>query len=391
MYRIAGSRRGISTIIGAAFFITIMLLAFNLMLWQVVQQDSYQQGLDKMAQRDRDRLAEGLEVTDVFFTVSGTPLINIAVRNTGGISINLVRIYFSTSPVTVVEKGSGSQYYFTGGFLSVGESGTIELYKTGGTTLTSAGAYTLTFVTERGNLFTSYYPKTSVFQSSMAYTFGSLKTRYAYSIPSGGYIAYAAFIAQCPWQNASIPCNRLSDVSNTPPDDPPNIKKINEHQDYFAWQIRILFRNIAVNPIYVGNCSDLFLMSTIFQYGSNNKQFQVNVAAQLNLSQSRVTSDMNVLYEQAGTSTAAGSQISPWSASSFMGRYLKLASGDYAYLVFTVTEYYCTFISPTEQLKYTPFTFTGTAGLSSPVEYAGTSNFYCGAILLDGFQVTRPA
>jgi len=31
----------------------------------------------------------------------------------------------------------------------------------------------------------------------------------------------------------------------------------------------------------------------------------------------------------------------------------------------------------------------GTAGLSSPVEYAGTSNFYCGALLMDGYQVKR--
>ena len=93
-------------------------------------------------------------------------------------------------------------------------------------------------------------------------------------------------------------------------------------------------------------------------------------------------------YEQAGTTTGAGSEIK-WSALSFMGRYLKLAAGDYAYLVFTVTEYCCTFASTEERDRYTPFTFAGTAGLSAPVEYAGTPNFYCGALLLDGFQVRR--
>jgi len=381
VYRITRSRRGISTIIGACFFITIMLLAFNLMLWQMVQYDSYQQGLDKMTQRDRDRLAERLEVTDIFFTVSGTPLITITARNTGGISINLVRIYFSTSPVTIVEKGSGS-HYFTGGFLDLGESGTINIYNTTSTPLTATGTYTLTFVTERGNVFTSYYPKTSRFQSSLAYTFQSMRERHS-SSPSDGTMTYAAFKA-LPWQNASVPYSDLSDVSNSLDF---NIKTIAERPLYYAWQIRILFRNIAETPIYIGNVSDVFLMSTIYQL-LGQRPHQVGVWATLNLTQSRVASDINVRYEQAGTTTGAGSEIK-WSTSSFMGLYLKLAAGDYAYLVFTVTEYCCTFATVAERDRYTPFTFAGTAGLSSPVEYAGTPNFYCGALLLDGFQVRR--
>lgn len=380
MYGITRSRRAISTIIGAAFFITIMLLAFNLMLWQMIQYDAYQQGQDKMAQRDKDRLAEQLEVTDIFFTVSGTPLITITARNTGGISINLVRIYF-TSPLTIVEKGSGS-HYFTGGFLDLGESGTINIYKTGGTNLTATGTYTLTFVTERGNIFTSYYPRTSRFQSSLAYTFQSMRQRHS-SSPSGGTITYATFNA-LPWQNASVPYSDLSDVSNSIDF---NIKTISERTLYYAWQIRILFRNIAETPIYLGNSSDVFLMSTIYQL-LGQRPHQVGVWATLNLSQSRVTSDINVRYEQAGTTTPAGSEIK-WSASSFMGLYLKLAAGDYAYLVFTVTEYCCTFATTEERDRYTPFTFAGTAGLSAPLEYVGTANFYCGALLLDGFQVRR--
>jgi len=382
VYRIARSRRGISTIIGATFFITIILLAFNLMLWQMVQYDSYQQGLDKMAQRDRDRLAERLEVSDIFFTVSGTPLMTITARNTGGISINLVRIYFDTSPVTIVEKGSGS-HYFTGGFLDLGESGTINIYKTGSTNLTATGTYTLTFVTERGNVFTSYYPKTSRFQSSIAYTFGSMRTRYS-SSPGGGTITYAAFNA-LPWQNASMPYSDLSDVSNSPDY---NVKTIVGRTNYYAWQVRILFRNVAESPIYLGNVSDVFLMSTIYQL-LGQRAFQVSVWATLNVSQSRVTSNINTPYEQAKCSTAAGSQIYNGTASSFMGVNLKLASGDYAYLVFTVTEYFGTFATTEERDRFTPFTFAGTAGLSSPVEYFGTSNFYCGALLMDGFQVRR--
>jgi len=393
MHGITRSRRGISTIIGACFFITIMLLAFNLMLWQMVRYDSYQQELDKMAQRDRDRLAERLEATDIFFTVSGTPLIAITARNTGGISINLIRIYFDTSPVTIVEKGSGS-HYFTGGFLDLGESGTINIYKTGSTNLTATGTYTLTFVTERGNIFTSYYPKSSKFQSSMAYTFGSMKTRYAYggigeTGLNGGTMAYATFNAQ-PWQNASIPRSHLSDLVTNAQDC--NIKVFSDpgRANYYAWQIRILFRNIAEAPIRLGNCSNLFLTTTIYIMlaGSGQKTWTVSVSAALNLSQSRVTSDMSVPYEQAGTTTQAGSEIKS-SLTSFMGLYLKLAAGDYAYLVFTVHEYYCTFKDTTEENKYVPFTFVGIAGLSSPVEYAGTSTFYCGAILLDGFQVRK--
>jgi len=382
VYRMIRSRRGISTIIGACFFITIMLLAFNLMLWEMVQYDSYQQGLDKMAQRDRDRLAERLEVSDIFFTAAPPPLMTIEARNTGGISINIVRIYFDTSPVTIVERGPAS-HNFTGGFLNVGESGTISVYNNTSTLLTSTGTYTLTFVTERGNIFTSYYPRTSKFQSSLAYTFKSMRTRYAWSV-DGGSITYTEFKA-LPWQNASIPYSHLSDVSNSLDF---NIKTITGRPNYYAWQVRILFRNIAETPIYLGNSSDVFMMSTIYQL-LGQRPHQIGVWATLNISQSRVTSDMSVPYEQAGTTTDAGSEISPWSASSFMGRYLKLAAGDYAYLVFTVTEYCCTFASVAERDRYTPFTFAGTAGLSSPVGYQGTSNFYCGALLLDGFQVRR--
>jgi len=389
MRRIARSKHGISTIIGAAFFITIMLLAFNLMIWQMVQYDSYQNELDKMAQKDRDRLAERLEITDIFFTASGTPLITITARNTGGISIDLVRIYFDTSPVTIVEKGSGS-HYFTGGFLNVGESGTINIYKTGSTPLTSTGTYTLTFVTERGNIFTSYYPKTSKFQSSLAYTFKSMRTRYDWSA-SGGTITYAAFDSKS-WQNASIPCSHLSDVSNSPDF---NIKTISGRANYYAWQMRILFRNIAETPIYIGNSSDIFMMSTIYQL-LGQRAFQISVWATLNVSQSRVTSDMSQTYEYLvqpgrGMQTTAGSQIDTGSASSFMGRCITMASGDYAYLVFTVSQYYCTFATIEERDRFTPFVFAGTAGLASPIEpeYIGTSKFYCGALLLDGFQVRR--
>jgi len=381
VYGIARSKRGISTIIGAAFFITIMLLAFNLMLWEMVQYDSYQQALDKMAQKDKDRLAEQLEVSDIFFTTSTPAHITISLRNTGGISVNVVRIYFDTKPVTIVDKGSGGGH-FTGGFLNVGETGTIDV-NTQGTSLLSTGSYTLTFVTERGNLFTSYYPKTSRFQSSIAYTFGSMRTRYAWSA-SGGTITYAQFNAQT-WQNASMPYPHLSDVSNSPDY---NIKTISGRANYYAWQIRILFRNIAESPIYLGNVSDVFLMSTIYQL-LGQRAFQVSVWATLNISQSRVTSNINTPYEQAKCSTTAGSQIYNGTASSFMGVNLKLASGDYAYLVFTVTEYFCTFATTEERDRFTPFTFAGTAGLSSPVEYAGTSNFYCGALLMDGYQVRR--
>jgi len=394
MYRITRSRHGISTIIGACFFITIMLLAFNLMLWEIVQYDSYQQGLDKMAQRDRDRLAERLEVSNIFFTATPPPLITIEVRNTGGISINIVRIYFDSptfTSVTIVEKGPCKppvNHNLTGGFLSIGESGSINIRNyTSPSPLTATGTYTLTFVTERGNLFTSYYPKTSRFQSSLAYTFKSMRTRYAWSA-SGGSITYTTFNNPqlYPWQNASIPYNHLSDVSNSPDF---NIKTISGLSNYYAWQIRILFCNIAETPIYIGNSSDVFMMSTIYQL-LGQRAFQVSVWATLNVSQSKVTSDMSVPYEQAGTTTPAGSKIEGWSPSSFMGWRLTLASGDYAYLVFTVTEYFCTFATTEERDRFTPFVFAGTAGLASPVEYAGTPNFYCGALLLDGFQVRRP-
>ena len=174
MKRFAGRRKGIGTILGAGYFIIIMLAIFNLIMWEVSQYDVYQQLVDQMNQVDQERISENLEFIDPGITDFGTlgpnKCFNLTVRNTGGITINTARIYFynysdtSSSALKIIEKGAAgiSVDYFTNGFINPGESNhkirvvtTLDMPKA-----TASRPYIIYLTTERGRTFSTVYPRT---------------------------------------------------------------------------------------------------------------------------------------------------------------------------------------------------------------------------------------
>ena len=54
LYRkLARSKKGMSTIFGGLFFIILLLMGFNLMLWGFIQMDAYNSVVNSMQQRDQ--------------------------------------------------------------------------------------------------------------------------------------------------------------------------------------------------------------------------------------------------------------------------------------------------------------------------------------------------
>ncbi len=51
--RLARSKKGMSTIFGGLFFVIIILMGFNVMLWGFIQYDAYNHVITSMSQRDR--------------------------------------------------------------------------------------------------------------------------------------------------------------------------------------------------------------------------------------------------------------------------------------------------------------------------------------------------
>src|SRR5213594_1524014 len=50
--RLARSKKGMSTIFGGLFFVIIILMGFNVMLWGFIQYDAYNHVITSMSQRD---------------------------------------------------------------------------------------------------------------------------------------------------------------------------------------------------------------------------------------------------------------------------------------------------------------------------------------------------
>jgi hypothetical protein len=170
--RFARRGKGISTILGAGYFIIIMLAIFNLIMWEVNQYDAYQTLVNQMNQVDQERISENLESVDPGITDFGTlgpnKCFNLTVRNTGGITVSIARLYFyncsdtSSSALKIIEKGAAeiSVNYFTNGFINPGEGNhkirvvtTLDMSKA-----TASQPYIIYLVTERGRTFSTVYP-----------------------------------------------------------------------------------------------------------------------------------------------------------------------------------------------------------------------------------------
>ncbi len=177
--RFVRAKKGMSTIFGGLFFIILILMGFNLMLWGFIQYDNYNSSLFKMNQNDQLATSENLVPASPGaqnFTSTG---FNIPVNNLGGTTVSIARIYISNISPTggtkctnsdpnslgpcIVDTGSGTQNcagngncFFTNGNVAAGVIN--QLIHVTGVTLNDGSGYKVILSSTRGRLFSFFYP-----------------------------------------------------------------------------------------------------------------------------------------------------------------------------------------------------------------------------------------
>ena len=173
LYRkLARSKRGMSTIFGGLFFVILILMGFNLMLWVFIQMDAYNSVIAGMGQRDQLAVSENLVPTNPGATDFNIPTssFNITVNNLGGTSVSIARIYINnisptgssqcsgaTAPCIVDPAGASSTgYTFTNGNVIVGAVN--AKITVSGLLINDGSGYQVTLSTTRGRLFSFFFP-----------------------------------------------------------------------------------------------------------------------------------------------------------------------------------------------------------------------------------------
>lgn len=167
------AKKGMSTIFGALFFIILILMGFNLMLWEFIQQDSYNSVIASMSQRDQLAVSENLEPQNpgaVQNTQSCPCSFSIKVDNVGGAAVQIVRIYITnvnpsgssqcvSAPCIVDPSPTSNPRSFTNGNIPVAAVNYlipvtgISLNQTGDTS-----SYQIVLSSSRGRLYSFAFP-----------------------------------------------------------------------------------------------------------------------------------------------------------------------------------------------------------------------------------------
>jgi hypothetical protein len=176
--RFVRAKKGISTIFGGLFFIILILMGFNLVLWGFIQYDNYNSSLFKMNQNDQLASSENLVPTNPGAQNFTSTSFNIPVNNLGGTTVSITRIYITNISPTggtlctnsgaslgpcVIDTGSGTQNcagngncYFTNGNLGAGEIN--HLIHVNGIAINDGSGYKVILSSTRGRLFSFFYP-----------------------------------------------------------------------------------------------------------------------------------------------------------------------------------------------------------------------------------------
>ncbi len=165
--RLAHSKKGMSSIFGGLFFIIILLMGFNVMVWGFVQYDAYNHVITSMSQRDQQAISENIVPVNPgganFNNVNNT--FDIVVNNLGGVSVSISRIYIlNISPTNspqcqltpCILNPAPSTMSFTGANIPVG---VINYHiHVQGITINDNSGYKVILASTRGREFTFFYP-----------------------------------------------------------------------------------------------------------------------------------------------------------------------------------------------------------------------------------------
>lgn len=163
--RLARSKKGMSAVFGGLFFIIILLMGFNVMLWGFIQYDSYNTVITTMAQRDQQAIAENLVPINPGATDFNDPgqSFNITVNNLG-IAVSISRVYIiNISPTNSPQCTSGAPDFGPCIVENLRNSnvpeGVIEhKIKVTGRLINDGSGYKVILASTRGRLFSFFYP-----------------------------------------------------------------------------------------------------------------------------------------------------------------------------------------------------------------------------------------
>src|SRR3989442_7758907 len=177
--RFIRAKKGMSTVFGGLFFVILILMGFNLMLWGFTQYDNYNTTLRSMNQNDQLPISENLLPAAPGAQNFTSTSFNIPVNNLGGTTVSIARIYISNISPTggtkctnsdpnslgpcIVDTGSGTQNcagngncFFTNGNVAAGVIN--QLIHVNGVTLNDGSGYKVILSSTRGRLFSFFYP-----------------------------------------------------------------------------------------------------------------------------------------------------------------------------------------------------------------------------------------
>ncbi|HWY27776.1 MAG TPA: hypothetical protein VNW25_00815 [Candidatus Sulfotelmatobacter sp.] len=177
-HKFALAKKGMSTIFGGLFFIILILMGFNLMLWGFIQYDNYNTTTFKMSQNDQLASSENLVPTNPGAQNFTSTSFIIPVNNLGGTTVSIARIYITNISPTggtqctstgasagpcIVDSGAGSQNcagngncYLTNGNIGAGEIN--HLIHVNGLAISDGSGYKVILSSTRGRLFSFFYP-----------------------------------------------------------------------------------------------------------------------------------------------------------------------------------------------------------------------------------------
>ena len=172
------AKKGMSTVFGGLFFVILILMGFNLMLWSFIQYDAYNTTLRSMNQNDQLTISENLVPTNPGAQNFSSVGFNIPVNNLGGTTVSVARIYItnisptgstncSTSPCIIdpsspVNCTGNGICFFTNGNIAAGEINHL-IHVTmptsvSGQTVNDGSGYKVILSSTRGRVFSFFYP-----------------------------------------------------------------------------------------------------------------------------------------------------------------------------------------------------------------------------------------
>jgi len=176
--RFLRAKKGMSTVFGGLFFVILILMGFNLMLWSFIQYDAYNTTLRSMNQNDQLAISENLVPTNPGAQNFSSVGFNIPVNNLGGTTVSVARIYITnisptgstncTSSPCIIDPSSpvnctgNGICLFTNGNIAAGEINHL-IHVTmptsvPGQTVNDGSGYKVILSSTRGRLFSFFYP-----------------------------------------------------------------------------------------------------------------------------------------------------------------------------------------------------------------------------------------